>query len=136
MYEKLLLEHGVKPTANRVLIARALSCAAHPMSLPDLEREILTIDKSNIFRSLTLFKASHLVHVIDEGSGGVRYELCLSHDQYSDDDTHVHFLCDNCHKTFCMERTPVPTITLPDGFKMVSVNYVVKGLCPDCARKS
>jgi Fur family ferric uptake transcriptional regulator len=27
----------------------------------------------------------------------------------------------------------VPTVLLPDGFRLESVNYVLKGLCPECS---
>ena len=55
MEEKHLLEllesHGVKPTANRIVIARALAAAGRPMSMTELETELETIDKSNVFRT-------------------------------------------------------------------------------------
>ena len=67
--EALMLEHGVKPTANRIVVAKALASAMRPMSLIELERTIGTIDKSNIFRALTLFRDKHLVHLIEDGTG-------------------------------------------------------------------
>ena len=62
--EHLLEHHGVKVTANRLLIARALEQAGRPLSLMELEQEIDSIDKSNIFRTLVAFKDVHLVHVL------------------------------------------------------------------------
>ena len=80
MDEKHLLElmehHGVKPTANRIVIARALAAAGRPMSMTELETVVETIDKSNIFRTLQAFREAHLVHVLDDSGDGVRYELC------------------------------------------------------------
>ena len=58
----LLEEHGIKPTANRIVVVRALASSMLPQSLAELERRIGTIDKSNIFRALTLFREYHLVH--------------------------------------------------------------------------
>jgi len=29
----------------------------------------------------------------------------------------------------------VPEVPLPPGFQLQSVNYVLKGLCPECAEK-
>ena len=29
---------------------------------------------------------------------------------------------------------PIPTIILPDGYQLQSINYMAKGLCPDCAK--
>lgn len=131
-YANLLIEHGVKPTANRIVVARTLASAMRPMSLSELERNIQTIDKSNIFRALTLFREQHLVHVIEDGDG-VRYELCHSHSHQHDDDQHPHFHCECCHRTFCLDHVEIPSIVIPDGYLMMSVNYVVKGICPACA---
>ena len=134
--ETLLASHHIKPTANRIVVARTLAAAERPMSLSELEYEILSIDKSGVFRVLTLFREHHLVHVIEDGSDGVRYELCLSHDgPEHDDDQHVHFYCECCHRTFCLNETPIPGVPLPTGYVSRSINYMIKGLCPDCSEK-
>ena len=130
--EELLEHHGVKPTANRLLIARALQDANRPLSLMELEARLETIDKSNVFRALSAFREAHLVHVLEDAGDGVRYELCHSHDEEHDDDVHVHFYCTHCHKTYCLEDTPVPPVKVPEGFSPESVSYLVKGICPEC----
>ncbi len=132
---RLLEAHHVRPTANRILIVKTLAEQAGPTSVRDLERVLLTVDKSNIFRALTLFKENGLVHQIEEGDGTAGYELCMSHSSEEDDDLHVHFYCEHCHKTICLADIPVPSVRMPEGYLAESVNYVVKGLCPECARK-
>ena len=124
--------HDVRPTANRIIIAEALIDAGRPVSLTELEEMLDTIDKSVIYRTLAAFRGKRLVHVIEDGSEGVRYELCHSHDCHHDDDQHAHFYCEVCHKTYCLEDVPAPEVTLPEGFEKQSVNYVIKGVCPDC----
>ena len=104
------------------------------MSMGELEDALETVDKSVISRTLSLFREQHLVHVIEDGGDGVRYELCHSHHDDHDDDTHVHFHCESCGRTFCLEDIPVPEVAVPDGFKASSVNYMIKGTCPDCSR--
>ena len=132
--EKLLASHDIKPTANRIVVAKTLAAAERPMSLTELEYKILSIDKSGVFRALTLFREHHLVHVIEDGGDGVRYELCYSHDGHAeDDDQHVHFYCERCHRTFCLPDTPIPSVSLPQGYHLTSINYMAKGLCPDCS---
>ena len=131
---ELLEHHGVKPTANRIVVVKALAKAGRPLSLTELEYQILTIDKSGVFRALTLFREHHLVHVIEDGGDGVRYELCRSHDEEMDDDLHVHFFCERCRRTYCLEDVPVPEVELPEGFEQISVNYMVKGICPQCKK--
>ncbi len=46
---------GVKPTANRILVLKELNNVDGPVSLSVLENRLLTMDKSSIFRVLTLF---------------------------------------------------------------------------------
>jgi Fur family ferric uptake transcriptional regulator len=132
--EHLLEEHGVKATPNRLLVARALASAGRPLSLMELEAQLETIDKSAIFRTLGAFKDAHLVHVLEDSGDGVRYELCHSHHEDHDDDVHVHFYCTKCHRTFCLEDTPVPPVQVPEGYEVESVSYLLKGVCPECAQ--
>ncbi len=134
--EALLLAHDIKPTANRIVVAKTLAAQQRPMSLSELEYKILSIDKSGIFRALTLFREHHLVHVIEDGGDGVRYELCLSHDGHEhDDDQHVHFYCERCNRTFCLPDTPIPAVQLPSGYELTSINYMAKGICPECSKR-
>jgi Fur family ferric uptake transcriptional regulator len=132
--EELFALHGVKVTANRLLIAQALQDAGRPLSMTELEARLETIDKSNVFRALTAFKEAHLVHALEDAGDGVRYELCHSHDEDEDDDVHVHFYCIKCHRTYCLYDTPVPPVQVPKGYEAESVSYLVKGICPDCRR--
>ena len=127
--------HGIRPTANRMVVVKVLAEAGRPLTLSELEYRILSIDKSGVFRALRLFRDHHLVHVIEDVGGGVRYELCHSHSDDEDDDLHVHFFCEQCHRTYCLEHTPVPEVALPAEFVTTSVNYIVKGICPQCREK-
>ena len=87
----LMEDHGIRPTANRVLIASALLKGDGPKTMKELETALLSIDKSVISRTMALFRSHHLVHVIEGGTGVASYELCLSHDDDHDEDVHVHF---------------------------------------------
>ena len=132
--EELFAQHGVKVTANRLLIAQALEEAGRPLSMTELEDRLETIDKSNVFRALTAFRDAHLVHVLEDTGDGVRYELCLSHHDDEDDDVHVHFYCTQCRRTFCLHDVPVPPVHVPDGYEPQGVSYLVKGICPACGK--
>ena len=61
---ELLEKHGVKSTANRIMIVKALAEEENPKSVKELEDKLVLIDKSNIFRALTIFRKHHLVHTI------------------------------------------------------------------------
>ncbi len=135
-YIQLLEEHDIKPTANRIVVVEALASSMLPQSLAELERRIQTIDKSNIFRALTLFREQHLVHTIEGGNDGTRYELCHSHSLDHDDDQHPHFYCEVCQQTYCLDGMEVPQLDVPQGFSIRSVNYIIKGICPHCQSES
>ena len=131
--EHHLEHHGVKPTAMRLLVMRELAQAFRPLSLRELEDRMPTAERSTIFRTLTLLLQHHLIHAIEDGSGALRYEVCHGHDHCTLDDQHIHFYCEHCHRTFCFRDTKIPQVSLPEGFQVSAINYMVKGLCPNCA---
>lgn len=130
--EILMQEHGIKATANRILILRALLEAGRPLSLTEIETALESVDKSIISRNLAVFREHRLLHTLsDEDS--VRYEVCHCSEEEEDDDRHVHFHCEVCGRTFCLEDLPIPAVRCPDGFSVESVEYMAHGICPDCA---
>lgn len=129
---RLLARHGVKPTANRIQIIRAIAERGEPLSMHEIEAQLMTVDKSVISRTLSLFRQFHLVHTIDGPDGIARYEACLSHSAQADDDEHAHFYCERCRRTFCLYGVPQPRVALPDGFEQHEVSVVVSGVCPQC----
>ena len=133
--EGLLERHGIKLTANRILIAKIMSTLDYPISMKELETMLLTMDKSSIFRTLSLFKSHHLVHQMEDGNDIVRYELCHSLNKETDEDIHVHFYCEHCHRTFCLNEISVSQVNLPVGYRQTAVNYMIKGICPDCSQR-
>lgn len=133
--DEILQRRQVRPTANRIVIFRELMNAGGPLSMAELEERLVTIDKSGLSRTLGLFASRHLVHVIEDGSGAAKYEVCQGHSDHSVDDMHPHFHCEECGVTVCLEDTPIPLVPVPDGYEVYSVNYVIKGLCEACARK-
>ncbi len=135
--EAILTEHQVRPTANRIAVCRALAAAKAPLSLAELETRLETIDRSVIFRALGVFREHRMVHVIEDGSVSVKYELCHGHvHTATDDDTHAHFYCVKCGRTTCLEHLAVPPVQLPEGYKALSANFLIKGLCPGCSFKT
>lgn len=138
---EMLEQRQIKPTAVRLLVLSALKTAECTLSLSDLEARLGTVDKSSIFRTLTLFLSHHLVHCVEDGTGMQKYALCPpecrcgedEHDSF--DDLHTHFRCQHCGRTFCLRGLPVPSVPLPEGFRLISANYVLVGYCSECASK-
>ena len=81
------LEHkGIRATANRILVYRELARHGRPMSLADMENSMPQMDKSSIFRVLSLFLDHDVVHTFTDGRGVQNYELCHDDGQCHHDD--------------------------------------------------
>ncbi len=131
-----LLEHkGVKATANRILVVKALATAKRPMSLSQMEDSLSEMDKSSIFRVLSLFQENDIVHTFEDGRGILNYELCAHDGLCNHTDSHIHFYCEACKQSFCLEDLPLPKLNLPEGFTQHSISFVIKGECPACHKR-
>lgn len=133
--EDILTRKEVKPTSNRILVMRELIKASHPVSLADLEISLgFSMDKASIFRVLELFSEKDIIHVIEDGSRSLKYELCHSGTHNTIADQHVHFYCERCKETYCFENVSVPLVNIPDGFSPHAINYMIKGICQKCSK--
>ena len=135
-----LEQNDIKPTANRILVIRELMTASTALSLGDLEARLGTVDKSSIFRVLSLLSEHHLIHQINDSTGQTKYALCEDGSHSSDphhniSDEHIHFHCERCKRTFCLPSEHIPDIKLPEGFHIHNAEMVVTGLCPECIKK-
>ena len=75
--EQTLLNAGIRLTAVRLMVWQQIRHAfTDAFSLADLEAALSTVDRSTLFRTLTLFTESHLLHEIDDGSGAQKYCVC------------------------------------------------------------
>lgn len=126
---------GIRPTANRILVMKTLMGEQNPQSLSNLERKMVSMDKSSIFRTLTLFLEHDVVHAFEDGRGVLCYELCVEKGACDHHDGHIHFYCESCQRSFCMEDIHIPSFELPEGFYPHSISFVIKGECPDCRKK-
>ena len=134
-YSDILSRHGVRHTAVRMLLYKALQGFHDTFSMGDLEMALESVDRSTLFRALTLFTAHHIVHEIEDGSGSTKYCLCHNDHACSVEELHCHFYCESCNKTFCLDHTHIPVVRYPEGFELWQINYLLKGLCPDCRKK-
>lgn len=128
-----LLDHfGVRITPVRHLLYRALEEASTAMSLNDLEAELVTVDKSSIFRNLQLFLGVGLIHQIQDGSGIAKYAVNQSHEH-----SHAHFTCEVCGETICLDGLSLDysQLLLPEGYKAGGYTLIIKGVCPNCNKK-
>ncbi|NCI51911.1 transcriptional repressor [Sediminibacterium roseum] len=101
----------------------------------DIERQSGTeFDRVTIYRTLQTFVEKGIIHTIPTSDNSVRYALCKdSCGAGHHHDNHVHFLCDECGTTYCLESITILPVTLPEGFKADKTDVVVSGKCSKCA---
>lgn len=133
--EQRLILHGIRPTAVRLLIYKTALRFHDTFSMTEMELALESVDKSTVFRTLSLFAARHLLHEIEDGSGATKYCICRNDHPCGIDELHCHFYCEACRKTFCLDRTQIPVVRRPAGFEVRQIDYLLKGLCADCRAK-
>lgn len=133
--EQSLDNAGIRVTAVRLLVWHAIRHdISNAFCLADLEALLPTVDRSTLFRTLNLLTEAHLLHDIDDGTGTQKY--CVCHlDDTRHCEGHVHLTCRLCNRTFCLTNVRIPHVPLPKGFEMEEAEYIVKGICAECARQ-
>jgi Fur family ferric uptake transcriptional regulator len=90
-------------------------------------------DRVTIYRTLQTFVDKGIIHTIPTADNSIRYALCK--DECSEGhhhDHHVHFVCNNCQNTYCLDDVVTPEIKLPKGYLASQVEVVVEGICKNC----
>ncbi len=90
-------------------------------------------DRVTIYRTLQTFVEKGIIHTIPTADNSVLYALCK--DECSSGhhhDNHVHFICDKCNITYCLDSVVTPEVNLPEGFKPQLIDVVVTGVCKNC----
>ena len=90
-------------------------------------------DRVTVYRTLQTFVDKGIIHVIPTTDNSILYALCKDDCEAGHHhDDHVHFVCDDCNKTTCLEEVTVPNVKLPKGFKPTHAAMIVNGICSDC----
>jgi Fur family transcriptional regulator, ferric uptake regulator len=90
-------------------------------------------DRVTIYRTLQTFVEKGIIHSIPSADNSVRYALCKDAcGEGKHHDNHVHFMCDQCGTTYCLDHVTVPSVLLPAGFLVNQVDVVASGTCMKC----
>lgn len=132
--ENILKKFNLSVTDTRKKILRLFVNADGALAHQDIEKANDTqLDRVTIYRTLQTFLDKGIIHSIPSADNAVKYALCKEecssgHHHHN----HVHFLCDKCGTTFCMDEVQIPEIQLPKGFKASQKDVVISGVCDKC----
>ena len=131
----LLKKNHMSVTDSRLQILELFYHAPGALAHADIEKKASDkIDRVTIYRTLQTFVEKGIVHTIPTADNSVLYALCK--DDCSEGhhhDNHIHFICDTCGTTYCLDHVSVPDVELPKGFRSTRTDVIVSGKCDKCA---
>ena len=133
--EDILKNSALSVTASRKRILEIFLSADNALAHQDIETKCAEqYDRVTIYRTLQTFLEKGIIHNIPSTDNMVRYalcnETCITSGHHHDN--HVHFKCDDCGKTVCLDDVNIPAVNLPKGYTMKEINMVVNGICKSC----
>ena len=130
----ILKQNNLSITDNRLQILAMFYEHKGALAHADIERRSGDrIDRVTIYRTLQTFEEKGIIHSIPTADNTVKYALCKhecggGHHH----DNHVHFVCEHCGTTTCLDDVLVPEVKLPRGFAPLQASMVVQGICKNC----
>ena len=132
--DAILKNNQLSVTGSRKKILNLFLNNTGALSHSDIEKKAgEKFDRVTIYRTLQTFLDRGIIHSIPSADNSVHYALCKDNCSGGHHhDNHVHFVCNACGNTICLEDVTVPIVRLPKGFSSVGAEMVVRGVCKDC----
>lgn len=130
----ILKKNNLSITEGRKQILTLFLNSSGALAHADIEKHTdATFDRVTVYRTLQTFVEKGIIHHIPTTDNSILYALCKDDCEAGHHhDNHVHFICDDCSKTICLEEVIVPDVKLPKGYKLKHTEVVVTGVCNDC----
>jgi Fur family ferric uptake transcriptional regulator len=131
--ENLLREHGLKSTPTRLAVISLFQNEKKVWSNASLLKKLGNdFDRVTLYRILTSFEESGIIHKIPDSNGNPSYALCHHQDHsHNHEDHHVHFKCLKCELVTCLD-IPFPEVRIPSEMRAIKHNYLIEGYCNQC----
>ena len=130
----ILKKNQLSVTDGRKKILELFLNSPGALAHADIEKSTGEIfDRVTVYRTLQTFVDKGIIHNIPTTDNSILYALCKQNCEAGHHhDNHVHFICDVCFKTTCLDDVTVPEVKLPRGFKPKHAQMVVGGVCGAC----
>ncbi len=130
----ILKKRHISVTEGRKKILELFLKSPGALAHADIERSTsANFDRVTVYRTLQTFVEKGIIQNIPTADNAILYALCKDNCEAGHHhDNHVHFICDNCDSTICLEKVAVPEVKLPKGFTKKQTDVVVSGICIEC----
>ncbi len=133
--DTILKNHNLRVTPFRTEVLSLFANAGKALSSQELEARLYDADRITLYRTIKSFEEKGIIHKAIDGTLTQKYALCEAEcNEHHHHDEHVHFHCDKCENTFCLDHIYVPHVQLPSGFTVKKTNMVVSGVCEKCLK--
>lgn len=133
-FSDILKNSQLSVTGSRIKILELFQNSRKALSHADIEKlSSKHFDRVTIYRTLQTFVEKGIIHTIPTADNSIMYALCkeaCNSGHHHDD--HVHFVCDTCGTTYCLDNITLPEVTIPKGFSVHQTNVLVNGVCKNC----
>ncbi len=132
--EEILKKNSLSITDSRQKIMQLFLKSNGALAHADIEKKAgESFDRVTVYRTLQSFVEKGIIHLIPTKDNSIKYALCKDDCEAGHHhDNHVHFICDECSKTICLDDVTVPQVKLPKGFTPQHAEMVVNGICGEC----
>ena len=132
--EEILKKNHLSVTGSRQKIMQLFLHSNGALAHADIEKKTgESFDRVTVYRTLQSFVEKGIIHLIPTKDNSIKYALCKDNCEAGHHhDNHVHFICDECSKTICLDDVTVPQVKLPKGFTPQHAEMVVNGICGEC----
>lgn len=130
----ILKENKLSVTSGRQKILQLFLTSNGALSHADIERKTdANFDRVTIYRTLNSFVDKGIIHIIPSSDNSIKYALCKDDcAEGHHHDHHVHFQCNKCNSTLCLDEVVTPSVVIPSGYTMAAIEVVVQGICKQC----
>ena len=131
---EILKKNQLSVTASREKILQLFIDHNGALAHGDIERKAgEKFDRVTVYRTLQTFVDKGIIHSIPTADNSVRYALCKDNcEEGHHHDQHIHFVCNSCNNTYCLDNVVTPDIRLPKGYSSAHIEVVVEGVCVNC----
>lgn len=138
---EILKQNDFKITPARVSILKILSEDQRAFSQVEIQNTLsdwsIQSDKATVYRTLNSFVEKKLVHKVPSDENQWLFSYGVGSDESHADHKHVHFKCDSCAQTYCLEAEEISTTIKLEPkyektFTLNSTEILVHGFCPQC----
>ena len=129
---KLLRQHGLQVTAQRLAVLRAVSARPHCRAeevVEDARAAIGSISRQAVYDALGILADKGLIRRIQPARSPALYEDRVG-------DNHHHVICRRCGKTTdvvcAVGETECATAAADSGYRVDEAEVIYWGICPAC----